>query len=411
MTLGTGIAILVACLTFEAFFSGSEMAMINADRVALRARAENGDRAAQRALDLLSDEARLLGTVLIGTNLCTVTGAAVMANLLLSRGAEGLLTALAFTPFTLIFGEALPKTVMQHHADRLAPMLALPLSGFRFAFRPFLGIVRLWNTLLTRAVGRDAASRMTRQELLELLEDEEAGPIAPEERRLIRGVLALPDATVEDAMTPLVQVVAVAQDATVGVAAGIAARTHHARLPVYDQRVDHIVGVVHQADLLFLDDDTEPLAPHVRPVPYVPDVKQADELFAEMRTSGEHFAVVVDEYGGCVGLVTLEDLLEEFVGEIEDERDRVRQRILPLEDGSWTMPGVTEVDDVAERTGVDLPEGDHETVAGVILAELGRIPAVGEEIAVDGVRLRVEAATARRIERVRLIVPPEIDEA
>jgi putative hemolysin len=167
---------------------------------------------------------------------------------------------------------------------------------------------------------------------------------------------------------------------------------------------------VHQTDLLFLDDDAAPLAPHVRLVPFVPDAKSADALFSEMRSSGEHFVVVVDEHGGCVGILTLEDLLEQFVGDIQDERDVVRPTLLELEDGSWSVPGHAEVEEVVGRVGIALPEGDYETIAGLVLASLGRIPTTGEVVELPGARLRVEEATDRAVRRVRLIPAPR-DEA
>ncbi|MCB9665613.1 MAG: HlyC/CorC family transporter [Alphaproteobacteria bacterium] len=409
MSLATGVLLILVFVTIEAFFSGSEIAMVNADRVRLQAAAERGEQGAAKALALLSDEPTLLATCLIGTNFCTVSGSTVAATLILTRGlGDAELATLLFTPITLVLGEALPKTVMQHHADRVAPWIAWPLTAARTAFRPFLAVVRAWNVVLLRVIGKPAGEgQLTRQELLDLLEEEQPGPIHPEERRLIRGVLSLQELTVAECMTPLIRVVAVAEDATVGVAADIAVRTQHSRLPVYSRRIDHIVGVVHQADLLFLVEDGAPLREHVRPASFVPDAKRADALFAEMRSEGEHFAVVVDEYGGCVGIVTLEDLLEELVGDIEDERDVVRPTIIELDDGSWVMPGNLELDELLRRTGVELPEGDYETVAGFVLAQLGRIPATGEEVMVGTARLRVDEATDRAVRRVRLELGPD----
>lgn len=404
MSLFAGLALIALCIVTEAFFSGSEIAMVNADRVRLQTRRDDGDAGAARALDLLADEASLLATCLIGTNLTTVTGSAVAANLLLTHGvSDGWMATLVFTPLVLVFGEALPKTVMQHHADTVVPRVALPLSLARTLMAPFLVVVRLWNLALVKLTGGTVAGGyLTRRELLDLLETTEVGPIQAEDRRLIRGVLSLQDTDVEAIMTPLVRVVAVAEDATVGVAADIAIRTQHSRLPVYRGRIDNIVGEVHQTDLLFIADDAAPLAAHVRPVRFVPDSKPADALFAEMRDHGDHLVVVVDEYGGCVGLVTLEDLLEEFVGDIEDERDVRRPTMIKLDDGAWSLPGNAELDEVQTRTGVELPEGPYETVAGLVLANLGHIPAIGESVILGCGTLRVEDATDRAVRRVRL---------
>lgn len=403
MSILTGVALMLACVAAEAFFSGSEIAMVHANRIRLQTAAEQGHRGARLALDLLEDEAAMLGTCLIGTNLCTVSGATIAATMMLSQGIEAAWApAAAFIPLTLIFGEALPKTVMQHHADRVTPWLAWPLTIARQVFTPLLWVVRAWNRVLTAVIGGPSPQDLSRQELLQLLDAPGGHAIDPEEKRLILGVLGMSGLTVEACMTPLVQVVAVDENATVGVAAGIAARTQHSRLPVYRRRIDHIVGVIHQVDLLFLPDDGAPLADQLRPVRFVPDVKRADALLYEMRESGEHFVVAVDEYGGCVGIVTLEDLLEQFVGEIEDERDRTRPGIVELPDGSWRVPGATELDDLATRTGLVLPEADVETIAGLVLSHLGRIPEAGEEIAFDEAIVHITEATDRAIRTVRV---------
>jgi putative hemolysin len=408
MSITTGLLIVFVCIVIEAFFSSSEIAMVHADRLALQRKADDGDHGAERALGLLAEEDALLGTCLIGTNIAVVTGASTFALMLADQGMEGVwLTPLLYTPVVLIFGEALPKTVLQHYATDAAPVVAYPLSAARTLFRPFLMLVRLWSRVLSALVGAATDTEVTRAELLQLLEDEAPGPIHDEERRLIRGVLALSDITVGECMTPLVQVVAVSSTATIGVAADTAVRTQHSRLPIFERRIDNIVGMVHQADLLFLSDDAAPIAAHLRPVRFVPDAKRADDLFREMRELGEHFAVVVDEFGGCIGIVTLEDVLEELVGDIKDERDVIRPSMVPRADGSWHVPGNTEIEDAEDTLGVELPEGDYETMAGLVLAHLGHIPVAGEELVLDNVRIRVEEATDRAIRLITVRVEVE----
>jgi CBS domain containing-hemolysin-like protein len=408
MSLGTAVLVLVAVLTVEAFFSGSEIALVHADRLGLRRAAADGDTGARRALGLLEDEASLIATCLIGTNLAIVTGTTLFTNLLLQLHVENAwMLALGWVPFGLVLGEALPKTLFQHHADALAPRVAGPLSTARRVFAPALAVVRGWNRTLSAVFGAGQVGYLTREELLGLLDGEgEDSPIAPEERRLIRGVLELRTTTVFDAMTPLVQVVAVAEGVTVGFAVEVATRTQHSRLPVYRGRIDAIVGMVHQADLLFAGGDAEPLAPLVRPVPFVPETKSAKALFEAMRTEGDHFAVVVDEYGGCVGIVTLEDLLERLVGEIEDERDVPEAALVRQADGSWSVPAQIPLASARALCDVPLPDGPYETLAGLVLHRLGHIPARGEQVHLEGVVLTVEDASERAIVRLRLR-PPE----
>ncbi len=403
MTTATGVALIVFFVLLEAFFSGSEIAMVNANRIALQTRAEAGNAGAARAIDLLREEETLLGTCLIGTNLSTVSTSSVAALLLLQHGIQGLAVIGIVTPIVLIFAEALPKTIMQFHADRVAVAVSGPLRAAQLLFTPFLWVVRGWARLISQLTGAPPTSGMTRRELLELLEADETESLDPEERRLIRGVLSLTELTVAECMTPLIRVTAVNETATVGVAAEIASRTQHSRLPVYARRIDNITGLIHQADLLFLPEDAEVLAAHVRPVRFVPEMKRADEMFREMREGGEHFAVVVDEYGGCVGIVTLEDLLEELVGDIHDERDVVRPELEASADGTWRVPGNAEVATLNEMLPEPLPEPDDvDTVAGLVLAATGRIPAAGEQVSLGTWTATVEVADQRAVRRVVL---------
>jgi CBS domain containing-hemolysin-like protein len=405
MTLVPMFVLIGLFVLAEAFFAASEMALVQASRVGLQTRADEGDRGAEFALDLLAHEAQLLATCHIGINVSVVTASTLSVALADQAGAQPW-AAMALVPVTLFFGQALPKTIGAHHADALAPLFAWPLQVLRSAIQPALLVIEGWSRLLKWAFRSQAEPDLTREELIDMLDDGEAGPIQEEERRLIRGVLSLSETSAVDCMTPLIKVVAVSETATVAGAAAIAIRTQHSRIPVYDKRIDRIVGVVHQGDLLFVRDDTEPISAHARPVHYVPEFKAADSLFREMRNTGEHFAVVVDEFGGCIGIVTLEDLLEELVGDIEDERATARPQVVEEDDGAWSMPGNTHVEQVEEVLDVELPEGPWLTIAGLLLARLDRIPEVGdahEEPVPEGqVRVEVLEADDFAVRRVRV---------
>lgn len=407
MTAWVAFSLLALCVAIQAFFSGSEMAMVHANRNRLQVAADEGDVRAARALDLLSDESTLLATCLIGTNLCVVSGASLCAAVLATWGVkDGWAVTAVFAPIALVFGEALPKTVMGWHADTVAPAVARPLQLFRALASPALAVVRAWNRALSKRLGSGGEGYLTRQEILDLLDAPQATPFLPEERQLIRGVLSLSGASVADCMTSLVHVVAVPRNTTVGHAARIALDEQHSRLPVYHRRIDHLVGIVHVADLLYLTDDSAPIAPWVHPVRYVPGSKRAATLLTEMRAEGEHFAVVVDEYGGCVGIVTLEDMLEELVGDIEDERDVVEPDVIAVSEGVWEVAGDVAVEVVRDRTSLDLPDGDYVTVAGWVLDALGRIPPVGEIVPAPNGTIEITGANERRIERCILRVQP-----
>jgi CBS domain containing-hemolysin-like protein len=199
----------------------------------------------------------------------------------------------------------------------------------------------------------------------------------------------------------------VAVDAPIREATTAAVRNGHTRIPVYEERVDHIVGVVHAQDLLFGAADDSPARSVLRPVKYVPDQKRVDELLHEMRREREHFAVVVDEYGGSVGIVTIEDLLEEIIGDIRDERDQEGPGLRRIADNEWRVPARVHIDELERAIGRTLPPGDYETIAGMILSETGRIPRTGEIVKVGDLRFRIDESNERAIQTVHVTVPPK----
>lgn len=396
----------LCCLLSEAFFSGSEMAMVSADRMLLARRAQEGHRGSARAMELLMREDLLLGTCLIGTNLSTVAGATLVVTTLGSLNLElGLFAGVAYTPFTLIFGEALPKLIFQHHADRLAPTLSAPLRVVQTVFRPALLVVGLWSRGLDRLVGQSVDAPVSREEIVDLLDEEGAGAIADQDRRLIRRVFEISETPVEEVMTPLVDVQAVSQETTVAQASAVAVDSGYSRLPVYRERIDNIVGIVHVGALLFAEDDGTPVESLMEPASFVPESKRVDHLLAELRQRRDPLAVVVDEYGGSVGIVTVEDLLEEIIGEIRDERDEDEPLIQRISAREWRVPARAEIEEISEAIGYELPDGDYETIAGLVLARLGRIPDNGETAHIDGVTVIVEEANDRAILSLRLVLP------
>lgn len=411
MTPAVGLLAITASLLMQGCFSGSEIALVGADRLRLETRAQQGDTGASLALALLSREDRMLATCLIGTNLCVVAGTTAVSYLLWQRGFEQeWLVALCYAPFALMLGEALPKSVFQHHATALAPYVARFVRAAQVLFTPALWLVGAWATLLSRLIGSNRRAGLTRQEILWLLQEPRSASIHPDDQKMIQRVFAITETMVEECMTPLVDVDAVPISASVREAMEVAVRNGHSRLPVYEDRVDHIVGIVHAQDLLFGGDDgrvglDDTVRAVLRPVKYVPDSKRVDELLNEMRREREHFAVVVDEYGGSVGILTIEDLLEEIIGEIRDERDTDEEGIRRVSETEWRLPARVEVEPLEHAIGRELPDGDYETVAGLILQTTGRIPAKGEIVKVGELLFRIEDANERAILTVHLTVP------
>jgi len=402
------LVILIGCLLLlEAFFSGSEMALISCDRIKIRHLAGEGVTGAQVAERLLQRPDRLLATTLVGTNLCVVTSstaATVLCLFLLGEGREYYATVL-LAPLVLLFGEMVPKAYFRQHADRLAPLLAPPLHLCLRLFAPLTTIVHRASTLLLTPLRIAPSERdpyITREELKFLVQEgRHQADLDTGERRMIHKIIDFGETTVREAMIPLIETVAVPASATVAEAVAVVSEHQFSRIPVFEERIDQIVGIVHAFDLLSADPET-PLAPLIRPAHYVPETKLVADLFQEMRRGRFHMAVVVDEYGGVVGIVTIEDLLEEIVGEIEDEYDEEPPPLKRLPDGSYLVDARLEVERLREELGIQLPEGEYETLGGFLLHLFQKIPDTGEEVQYLGMRFVVAASDRRSIVKVRI---------
>lgn len=394
-------------LLLEGFFSGSEMAVVSCDRIKLRQRAAEGSSGAQQVHRLLERPERLLATTLVGTNFCVVTNAAIVTLLcleFLGRGREGYAT-LILTPLVLLVGEMVPKAYFRQHADQLAPLLGPPLAFFHRLFSPLIGVVSLVPNGVLRLLRVPDAERdpyVTREELQYLVhEGGDPGPLETEERKMIYRIFRFGDTTVEKAMIPLIDVVALPREMQVRDAIALVSEHHISRIPVFEGRIDHIVGIIHAFDLLGVEMDT-PIEPFLRPAHYVPETKPIDDLLKEMQQSRTQMAIVVDEYGGVVGIVTIEDLLEEVVGEIADEYDEEPPPIKRLNDGSYLVDARVEIERLTTELNLAVPEGEYETLGGFLLQLLQKIPESGEEVTFRGATFLVTEADKRSITKVKI---------
>jgi len=402
-----GWTAVAACVLAQGFFSGSEMALVSANRALLQTRADDGEPGAKLALEMLRHDDALLGTCLIGTNVCLVAGVTAF-GLTIGGGDVGhdLVLSLLYLPFGLFLGEAVPKQVFRHYADSLAPILARPLRAVQRVLAPALWLVRRWSNALSRVLRTPDEDEVRREDIVQLLDGDD-DTIDPHERELIQRLLGMNETTVEACMTPLVDVRALPETACVGDGVKIVLEDGFSRIPIYRERIDNIVGRIEHRDLLFHESDDDALLPLVRNVAFVPESKRVDELLREMRGESDPLAVVVDEYGGSVGIVTLEDLLEEVLGDIEDERDQRVPGIRRLGEREWRVPARTPIDELEEVLGRPLPEGDYETVAGLVLKVAGHIPEVGEIFRIGRLAFHVDASSERAIQIVRVVVQPE----
>ena len=401
MSSATILLLIGLCVLLQGFFSGSEIALVSANRLRLHTDAESGRRGAGMALAMLARPTRTLGTCLIGTNL-SVIASATLAAALVARSPElpEALAAIGVIPLTLTFGEMVPKAVYQHHADRVVPVVVYPLRLAAWLFAPALMLLELFERLL----GVDASEQrpVTREEIRLLMGSDQTSDLTPADQEMIRRVFEFTEADVETAMVPLIQVVALPENASCADAARRMTESGHSRLPVYQDRIDRITGVVVHQDLLAQSDWSAPVTSVLRPPLFVPETKPVDQLLLEMRRQRQRLAVAVDEYGGAVGLITAEDLLEEIVGDIQDESDRSVSLVRRVGEREWIAVGRAEREHLQKACGLVLPDGDFETVAGFLLMRLGRVPKRGERTQCDGFELTVHNASDRAVLEVQV---------
>ncbi len=412
MSVAVGVPIILLLVLLEGFFSGSELALVSADKVAIRAQHKKGGRSLRLLANFLEAPERILTTTLIGTNLCVVTNSTVLALMLREAFERAgrpepnveLYTVVLLTPLVLLFAELIPKSVFRRHAETIAPVVIQPLSFLSTLLLPVVALVRLMTATLLRAVGAEGEGFMavSRDELRLLLERRKSETIEAGERRIIRRIFDFHETTAKEVMRPLIDVVGVEEETTLEEALVLFSDTGYSRLPVFQDRVDNIVGVLHAMDLLHSDDPHGTVGTLKRSVTYAPAAQRVELLLEDLQGRRHGVAIVVDEYGGAEGMVTIEDILEEIVGEIEDEHDVPAADILQRGDGVWDVSARVEIDRLNETLAVDLPEGDYETLAGFLLERWGRIPAEGETLDTERAQLRVLRASSRAIEAVRI---------
>ncbi|MCL5885219.1 MAG: hemolysin family protein [Deltaproteobacteria bacterium] len=396
----------VLCLVMEGLFTGAEMVLISADRTKLADRARHGDRGAEIALDLLSRPERTLATTLSGTNLFVVLSTVVLtAHFLRLFGEYAEWAAIGVaTPLVILFGEIVPKSFSRPRAEALAGAAARFVRVAGYLLSPIVWVVSGSARLLSRPLGGVPPLRtaMTREEMRLMVQASQGRTdVEPHERTMVRRAFGFGEKKVGDIFRPLAQVVALSHDATCREAAEQAARSGYTRYPVYRERIDHVVGFVHVLDTVG-HPPADPILPLLRKAAIVPELMPIDELLRKFQEAGTTFAVVVDEFGGVTGIVTAEDVVEEIVGEIEDEYDRRMEYYKKISTDEFLVPGRMEVSRFEEEFGVRLPGGDYATVGGMLTALAERIPAAGESFSVPGAVFTVEAASDRAVLSVRV---------
>lgn len=408
MELHYVILIVALCVIAEGFFSGSEIGVISASKVKIRHRAEAGSRSALLLEKFLAVPERMLSTTLIGTNLCTVTGAAILGGYMISAygTAGGIYAFLIFWPLTLLVGELIPKVVYQQFSDSMAFKIVYPLRFFYYLFFPVMFLL----TSLARAIGgmvqNGESSRtpfVTKQELdLMMGMGEEQADIGDQERVMIRRIFSFGEATAREAMVPLVEVTAIEDTGTVNELLRKVKEKGYSRIPVYRDNIYNIIGVVNVFGVLFLPSEEQGLEEITRKVYYVPETRKVPDLLKVLQEKEVPMAVVVDEYGGAIGIVTVEDLLEEIVGEIRDEYEAEEELCQELPEGGYLIEARMEVDAINEELGLSIEKGSYETLGGYLLYLLQEIPSTGTTLEAGNYRYEIVESTERSIAKVKV---------
>ncbi len=418
-----GLLSLLVLLVLSAFFSSSEIAMFSLARHRLEAMVEDGTPGAEIVAKLKEDPHRLLVTILVGNNLVNIAMSSIATGLLafyVSRGEAVALATVGITALVLLFGESAPKSYAVENTESWALRIARPLQYAEWVLMPLIVTFDYLTRLVNRVTGGRSAietSYVTRDEIQDIIETgEREGVIEEDEREMLQRIFRFNNTIAKEVMTPRLDMDAVAEESDLDEAIETCVQSGHTRLPVYRGSLDNVIGIVSLGDLIrerHYGEATEvELDDLIEPTLHVPESKNADELLTEMQENRLHMVIVIDEFGTTEGLITMEDMLEEIVGEILDVEEE--EPVEFVSDDTVLVRGEVNIDEVNEVLDIDLPEGEEfETIAGFIFNRSGRLVEEGEEITYDGIRISVEQVDNTRIMKARITreTVPEESEA
>jgi CBS domain containing-hemolysin-like protein len=419
MDLVLALVLMAFLLLLKGFFSGSEIALVNADKIKLRHRSKHGHQGSELALKLLQKPEVLLSTTLVGTNITTIAlttiGTLMMIDWFGQRG--DLYAFLVFTPLLLVLGEVVPKSVYQQKSTLLTPLIIYPLRWSSWVFYPVIFVFSRIARLCARLAGAGGSEQtlfITREQLRTLVDmAEQSAALSETNRGRIRRVIRFADPTVAEAMVPIGQVVTInGEDAgskSTTEVVELVRRHGFNRLPVFEKNTSNIIGVVTLTtwDLMSSDIETKNLGELIEPALYVAPNQTIDHLLPVLRLRPDRMAVVVDEFGSAIGMITMEDIVEEVLGEIdvgydfEEYHPKRRRGYESIGDDVFLMDARITISEANEVLGIHLPAKDYNTLGGLVMARLRRVPGVGDHIVEQGYRLTVVEATERTLERLR----------
>ena len=406
------LVLVVVCLVLSAFFSSSETALTTVNLIRIRNLADNGDKAAAWVLKARRDQSKMLGAILIGNNVVNLSASSMLTVLVTDvfgsqavGAATGVLTLLV-----LLFGEITPKTIATLEAEKNALRFARVICLLMTILTPVIFVVNLLSGGVLRLLGVDPnkpTDSITEDELRTIVEvGHEKGVIESEEKEMINNVFDLGDSVARDIMVPRIDMSFVDVEASYEELMEIFRRDHYTRLPVYEDNTDNVIGIINMKDLILLEDRAAfSVRDYLRQPLFTFESKKLSELMIEMRKTSNNIVIVLDEYGATAGLITLEDILEEIVGDIRDEFDADEEdELKEISKGEYLADGSMNLDDINDRLGLELVSEDFDSLGGFMIDRLEHLPAEGEEVDTEEVRLVVEKVNKNRIDKVHIYV-------
>ncbi|RII32143.1 HlyC/CorC family transporter [Clostridium chromiireducens] len=403
---------LVILIVLSSFFSASETALMSLSRIRLRHMAEEKVPGAKLVERLIEDPNKLLGAILIGNSVANIAASAmatVIATNIFGNTGVGIATGI-ITILVLIFGEITPKSIAKQKSETIALIVAKPIEVVVIIFSPLVYIFTTISSFFIKLFGGDPneiRSFITEEELKTMVGvSEEEGVLENVEKEMIFNVFEFADLQVKDIMVQRVDIISIDEESSYDEVMGIIKSEQFSRIPVYNQTIDNIVGILNIKDLAMIENPRKDfkVSKYIREPYHTFEFKKIAELFKEMNKTRNHMAVVLDEYGGTVGLVTIEDLVEEIVGDIEDEYDEENQSVVVINDNEYIVDGSFRINDISDLIGFNIDSEEFDSVGGLMIGDLGRMPEEQEEVIVNSIKFIAEEIEKNRIKRVRIII-------
>ena len=407
------LIIVVFCVIMSAYFSATETALSTFNRIRVKGLAEKGNKRAALVLKLADNYDTMISTVLIGNNIVNILGSSlatvIFGMMIADQGLSTTLSTIVMTLLVLTFGEIVPKTLAKQFPERFAMFSAPLINALLYIFFPISFIFKQLQKLLFKIFKKEEEQGMTEEELISIIEEaEEDGGIDEQESTLIKSAIEFNDLEVSEIFTPRIDITAVSTDVTKEEMARVFSESGFSRIPIYEGDLDNIIGIVYYKDFFTMSFDSDtPITEIVKPVIYITKTQKINDVLKDLQEKQMHLAVVSDEYGSTAGIVTLEDILEEIVGEIWDEHDEIVHEIDKISDNEYIVSGKANLEKLFDELDIEIPEDDEEsdalTVNGWAMDILGKIAEEGDSFEALGLSVKVLKMEGRRIDELRII--------